>query len=273
MDELIDELHGSRVFSKLDLRSGYYQIRMKEEDIPKTTFKTHEDHYEFKVMPFGLCNAPSTFQSLMNQIFKPYLRKFVLVFFDDILVYSTDIQIHEEHLILIFSVLQENKMHVNVAKCQLGQVRLEYLGHWISPEGVSTDEGKVSSILKWPRPKNIRDVCSFLGMAGYYCKFVHNYALIAKPLFQLTKGSKLTWTMDAENAFIRLKNALSTTPVLALPDFTNSFFEETDASNLGIGAVLVQQGRPIAYYSQGLPKTKIPKLAYEIELFAVVMAV
>ena len=166
VDELIDELHGSTVFSKLDLRSGYYQIRMKEGDISKTAFKTHEDHHEFKVMTFGLCNVPSTFQSLMNRIFKPYLRKFVLVFFDDILVYSTEI--HEEHLILVFFILQENKLHVNVAKCQLGQVRLEYLGHWISAEGVSTDEGKVSSILKWPLSKNIRDVRSFLGMAGYY---------------------------------------------------------------------------------------------------------
>ena len=129
VDELIDELYGSKVFSKLDLQFGYYQIRMKEEDNPKTAFKTHEDHYEFKVIPFGLCNVPSTFQSLMNRIFKPYLRKFILVFFDDILVYSIDAQLHEEHLILVFSILQENQLHVNVAKCQLGQERLEYLGH------------------------------------------------------------------------------------------------------------------------------------------------
>ena len=273
VDELIDELHGSKVFSKLDLRSGYYQIRMKEEDIPKTAFKTHEGHYEFKVMPFGLCNAPSTFQSLMNQIFQPYLRKFVLVFFDDILIYSSDDQLHEEHLVLVFSILQDNRLHVNVAKCQLGQERLEYLGHWISAEGVSTDEVKVRSILTWPRPQSVKVVRSFLGMAGYYRKFVRNYALIAKPLFHLTKGNQIAWTAATEDSFNRLKHALAATPVLALPDFSNSFVVETDASNQGIGAVLVQQGRPIAYYSHGLPRTKIPKSAYEIELFAVVMAV
>ena len=273
VDELIDKSFGSKVFSKLDLRSGYYQIRMKEEDIPKTAFKTHKGHYEFKVMPFGLCNAPSTFQSSMNRIFKPYLRKFVLLFFDDILIYSSDVHLHEEHLILVFTVLQENQLHVNKAKCQLGQERLEYLGHWISADGVSTDEGKVSSILKWPMPKCIRDVRSFLGLAGYYRKFVRNYALIAKPLFHITKGNKLIWSGDVENAFNQLKNALATTPVLALPDFTHPFVVETDASNLGIGAVLVQHGRPIAYYSHGLPKSKVPRSAYEIELFAVVMAV
>ena len=143
----------------------------------------------------------------------------------------------------------------------------------ISVQGVSTDEGKVSYILKWLLPKSIRDVHSFLGMVGYYHKFVQNYALIAKPLFQLTKGNKLAWNGDAEYAFNQLKNALATTPVLALLDFTHSFVVETDASNLGIGAVLVQHGRPIAYYSHGLPKTKVPRLAYEIELFAVVMVV
>ena len=138
---------------------------------------------------------------------------------------------------------------------------------------MSTDEVKVRSIFTWPLPKTIRDVRSFLGLAGYYRKFVRNYAVIARPLFQLTKRSKLSWTVDAENAFKRLKTTLSTTPVLALPDFTQPFVVETDASNLGIGAVLVQNGRHVAYYSHGLPQTKVPKSAYEIELFAVVMAV
>ena len=160
-----------------------------------------------------------------------------------------------------------------MGKCQFGQERLEYLGHWISAEGVSTDMGEVSSIFKWPRPQSIRDVRSFLGMAGYYRKFVRNYALIAKPLFHLTKSNKIAWTAETEDSFHQLKQALASTPVLALLDFTNSFVVETDASNQGIGAVLVQHGRPIAYYSHGLPRTKVPKSAYEIELFAVVMAV
>ena len=197
----------------------------------------------------------------------------MLVFFDDILVYSTDVTRHEEHLILVFSILQENQLHVNTKKCQLGQRRLEYLGHWTSEAGVSTDEVKVRSITEWPLPKTIRDVHSFLGLTGYYRKFVRNYADIARPLFSLTKRSKLLWTEEAENAFKCLKKALSTTPVLALPDFSQPFVVETDASNFGIGAVLVQNGRPVAFYSHGLPQMKAPKSAYEIELLAIVMAV
>ena len=273
VDELLDELHGSKVFSKLDLRSGYYQIRMREEDIPKTAFRTHEGHYEFRVMPFGLSNAPSTFQALMNQIFRPHLRKFVLVFFDDILIYSQDEALHEEHLMVVFTLLKQNRLHINTAKCYLGQPRLEYLGHWVSADGVATDAGKVTAIKKWPRPKNIKEIRSFLGMAGYYRKFVRNYAIIATPLFQLTKGNTIQWTPDVEHAFQSLKQALTSTPVLALPDFTKPFILETDASTSGIGAVLIQAGRPVAFYSHSLPKSKLPRSAYEIELFAVVMAV
>ena len=273
VDELIDELHGSVIFSKLDLRSGYYQIRMKEEDIPKTAFRTHEGHYEFKVMPFGLSNAPSTFQALMNHIFRPHLRQFVLVFFDDILIYSKSEELHEEHLLTVFTLLKQNQLHVNADKCFICQQRLEYLGHWLSAEGVDTDEGKILAIRKWPKPKSIRDIRSFSGLAGYYRKFVKNYASIAAPLFQMTKGNTLQWTLAAEESFQKLNQDLICTPVLALPDFTQPFVIETDASLVGIGAVLMQNGRPIAYYSHGLPRSKVPKSSYEIELFAVVMSV
>ena len=246
---------------------------MKEEDIPKTAFRTHEGHYEFKVMPFGLSNAPSTFQALMNHIFRPHLRQFVLVFFDDILIYSKSEELHEEHLLIVFTLLKQNQLHVNADKCFICQQRLEYLGHWLSAKGVATDEGKILAIRKWPKPKSIRDIRSFLGLAGYYRKFVKNYASIAAPLFQMTRGNTLQWTLAAEESFQKLKQSLICTPVLALPDFTQPFVIETDASLVGIGAVLMQNGRPIAYYSHGLPRSKVPKSSYEIELFAVVMSV
>ena len=180
---------------------------------------------------------------------------------------------HHKHLTLVFQLLTDHQLHINPSKCSFGQPRLEYLGHWISAEGVSTNEEKIKSIKQWPIPATIKDVRSFLGMAGYYRKFVKNFALIAGPLFQLTKANKVVWTSVTDQAFRQLKEALTTTPILALPDFSNSFVVETDASNTGIGAVLIQSGRPIAFYSHGLPKTKVPKSAYEIELFAVVMAV
>eukprot|EP00253_Pinus_taeda_P007601 PITA_07601 len=202
IDELLDELHGSIYFTKLDLRSGYHQIRMKTEDIPKTTFRTHESHYEFLVMPFGLINAPSTFQ-----------------------------------VDRVLQLLEEKQLYAKRSKCFFGVQEVEYLGHIVSHEGVKVDPSKIKAIKEWKIPTSIKHLRGFLGLTGYYRKFVKNYGRIAAPLTTLLKKYAISWTPEATKAFEHLKEAMCQAPVLATPDFTKTFIVECDASGNGIGAV------------------------------------
>ncbi|KAF5769419.1 putative nucleotidyltransferase, Ribonuclease H [Helianthus annuus] len=273
VDELIDELHGSNFFSKLDLKSGYNQIRMHPDSIDKTAFRTHDGHYEYLVMPFGLMNAPATFQSVMNDIFRPFLRHKVVIFFDDILVHSPTWDAHIADLTEVFQILLLHNFKANPDKCSFGQPSIDYLGHVITGQGVSMDPSKVAAVVNWPIPTTLKALRGFLGLTGYYRKFVKNYGSIARPLTDLTKKDAFLWTPVAQTAFEQLKQALVSAPVLALPDFSIPFVVECDASGCGIGAVLMQHKKPIAYFSKALSDRNVSKSAYERELMALVLAV
>ena len=225
-------------------------------------------------MPFGLSGAPATFQKAMNTTLSPLLRKCVLVFFDDILIYSKSYEEHLEHVKLVLQLLARDHWQVKLSKCIFAKRQVSYLGHVISQEGVSTDPSKVQAILRWPIPANVKELRGFLGLAGYYRKFVKHFGVIAKPLTELLKkGAIFMWTKDHQVAFQALQQALSSAPVLALPDFSTPFAIETDASGSGIGAVLMQNGHPLAYLRKPLGPRSQGLSTYEKEYMAILTAI
>ncbi|GBG60105.1 hypothetical protein CBR_g3349 [Chara braunii] len=275
-DDQLDRVQGCGYFSKIDLKVGYHQIAIRQEDQHKTTFQTRYGLYEFVVMPFGVCNAPGTFQHAMNRIFHDYLDKFVIVYLDDILIFSKTVEEHVAHLDKV-SLLRQRKFKINGEKCEFGRTRVLYLGHEISAEGLKLDDTKVASIRDWPRPQSVTEMRSFLGMTGYYRTFVKNYSIVAAPFTDLIcLGTPWEWTDECEAAFMHLKHALTHYEVLKLPDPDKPFIVTTDASQYGIGAVLAQQEgpklRPVEYMSKKMPSQKLAKSTYEKELYAVYKA-
>ena len=273
IDYLFDQLQGAKVFSKIDLRSGYHQLKVRREDVPKTAFKTRYGHYEFLVMPFGLTNAPAAFMDLMNRVFGPYLDKFVIVFIDDILVYSSSKEEHAEHLSIVLQTLREHQLYAKFIKCQFWLDRVAFLGHVVSAEGISIDPQKIEAIVDWKPPTNVTEVRSFLGLAGYYRKFVEGFSKIATPLTKLTrKEEKFIWSEACQNSFDELKQRLTTAPVLTLPSGSEGFTVYCDASRQGLGCVLMQHDRVIAYASRQLKKHEVNYPTHDLELAAVVFA-
>jgi len=277
IDDLLDRIVGSKFFSKIDLRSGYHQIRMAEEDIYKTAFRTRYGHFEFKVLPFGLTNAPATFQGLMNDVFRQYLDDFVNVYIDDILVFSKTMKEHLTHLRKVLEQLRKNKLYGKLSKCSFFQKEMEFLGHVISAQGIQVDPKKTQAIDEWVQPKTVTELRSFLGLANYYRKFVKDYAKITGPLTTLLrKDSKMDWQEAQEIAFQTLKKALVTAPVLRSPDFSLPFVVTTDASDFAIGQVLTQDdgtgAKPVAYESRKLTPAELNYPIHEKEMLAIIHA-
>ncbi|WVZ70956.1 hypothetical protein U9M48_019585 [Paspalum notatum var. saurae] len=273
IDILFDQLAGARVFSKIDLRSGYYQIKIREEDIPKTAFSTRYGLYEYLVMSFGLTNAPAFFMYMMNSVFMNKLDKFVVVFLDDILIYSKDEKEHEEHLRIVLTRLREHKLYAKFSKCAFWLKEVGFLGHILSEKGVAVDPSKVECVLNWKQPETVTEIWSFLGLAGYYRRFIKDFSKTAKPMTSLTKkNARYSWSPNCEEAFQSLKKSLTTEPVLAQPDVTKPFEVYCDASGNGLGCVLMQEGRVVAYASRQLRKHEANYPTYDLELAAVVHA-
>ncbi|WRX26222.1 Reverse transcriptase domain - like 10 [Theobroma cacao] len=262
-----------RVFSKIDMRFGYHQLKIKEQDVPKTTFRTHYGHYEFLVMPFGLTNAPTAFINLMNRVFHSYLDKFVIVFIDDILVYSKDDDEHAIHLRIVLHTLHKRQLYAKFSKCEFWLREVVFLGHVVSRARIYVDLKKIEAILQWEQPKMVTEIQSFLGLAGYYRKFVQGFSLITDPLTRLTrKGVKFEWDDVCESRSQKLENRLTSAPVLTLPISGKEFVVYSDASKLGLGCMLMQDEKVVAYTSRQLKKHEMNYPTHDLELAAVVFA-
>lgn len=282
IQECLDALGNASVFSKLDLTAGYNQIRLQEKDVKKTAFNTREGKYEYLVMPFGLKNAPSDFQTIVNRVLMPYLNQFVVVYLDDILIYSASHEEHLEHVKKVLEVLRENKLYAKPEKCAFGTQEVEFCGHVVGHGQVRPVQQKLDVIRQWPRPTTVTELRSFCGLCTYYRRYSKDFANVSVPLYELLKGSPskaqgknaLRWNTACELAFKAVKNLLCSAPALKQPDMTKPFEIEADASDYAIGAVLMQAAEdgkrhPVAYDGRKLTSAELKYPVHEKELLAI----
>jgi hypothetical protein len=279
IDDLLDQFASSKWFTSLDAFSGYWQIPVKEEDKWKTAFVCGQGLYEWNVMPFGLTNAPAVFQRIMNEAFEEYLYDFVIIYIDDILIYSRNWKEHLEHIRKVFDVLRMIDMKVKLKKCEFGKKNIEYLGHVVGTDGIKPDKKKIEKVKNLKKPENITELRAILGLCGYYRKFVKDFSKIVKPMTELLKkDNAFEWNEKCEKALEILKEKLINYPILRYPDFGKEFYLYTDASGIGLGAVLSQKDEEnkeyvIAYISRSLRETEQKYENHERETLAVFWAI
>ncbi|GJP44027.1 hypothetical protein CLOM_g3420 [Closterium sp. NIES-68] len=277
IDDLLDQLRGATVFSKLYLRSKYWQIRMADDSVHKTAFRTRYGSYEYLVMPFGLTNAPATFQAKMNHILCPLLDECMVVYMDDILIYSCDMQQHIQHLRRVFDILRRERFYVTLSKSEFALEQVRFLGHMVSAQGVHVDPKKIEAVRTWKTPENVKELQHFLGFANYYNRFVPQYVKIASPLTNLLK-KKTPYKREPQHqeAMEQPKQALTSAPVLILPDPERDCVIEANASDQAVGAVLMQDRgnglQPIAYLSKKLHGTELNYPIHDKEALAIIIA-
>ena len=253
IDDLFDQLKGASIFSKVDLRSGYHQLRIKDADVHKTAFRTRYGHYEFLVMPFELTNAQAAFMDLMNRVFRLYVDHFVVVFIDDILVYSKDQESHDTHLRVVLEALRIEQLYEKLSKSEFWKNEVSFLRHIVSKEGIRVDSKKIEVAVEWKPPRNVTEVRSFLGLAGYYRRFVKGFSMTAAPMTRLLqKNVKYEWSEKCQRSFDKLKAFLTEAPVLTQPTGGREYVIFSDASLNGLGCVLMQEGKVVAYASRQL---------------------
>ena len=237
---MLDQLRGARVYSKIDLRTGYHQLKVRETDIPKTAFRMQYGHFEFTVMPFGMMNAPAAFMDLMHRVFQPYLDQFVVVFVDDILTYFQSEWEYEDHLRIVLQLLRDHQLYTKFSKCDFWLTEVRFLGQVVSASGVSVDREKVEVVMSWERSKSVFEIRSFLRLAGYYRRFIEDFSRLAASMTRLTrKKVRFDWDDRCEEAFQELKRRLTTTPILIVPDRGQGYIVYCDASRAGLGCVLM----------------------------------
>ena len=271
IDDLFDQLKGARVYSKIDLHTSYHQLRVRETNIPKTAFRTWYGHFKFTVMSFGLMNAPEAFMDLMHRVFQPCSDQFAMVFVDDILIYSQSEDKQEDHLRIVLQALRGHQLYTKLSKCEFWLIGVKFLGHVVSASSVSIDPEKVEAIMSWERPKSVFEISSFLGLVGYYRRFIEDFSRLAAPMTRLTrKGVNFEWYDLCEKAFQELKRRLTSAPILIISEQRQRYTVYYDTSRNEVGCVLIQYERDVTYGSKQLKNHEQNYPTHDLELVSIV---